>query len=808
MKSWLFVLASLGCACAPPDHVVLGGFNVSWSAKTAALQVKASDGRELLASSGSVLDTRTTTATWEELYGSFRVSEGAEGWNSATGLTVKAADSKHVLFDVAQSGGHHGAMELTSPTSGVLQIKLGSDGQNRVRANFACAASDHFLGFGSQADAIDHRGHMVPIWTSEPGIGKSSEDDANNIEEWFLTGTRHAASYPLPTFISNRGLAFLADTTRRIVFDLCKADPNVWSVDTWDSAVTLKIFDGPDPAGALGKLTADIGRQPLAKDLALAPWNDAVFGSANVRAVAAKLRAAHIPSGALWTEDFRGGSFPGGDNYRLKEEWDVDRTLYPDIEQVASDLHDLGFRFFAYHNTFLTDGTQILSDARNAGVVIHHEDGSEYDYQNASFTGSTMVDLSNPAGVLFVKGWLQKLAGYGFDGWMADYAEWLPADAKLTDGSNAEAVHNEYPRQYHQLSSDVVAAMPGDAETHLYFARSGTLRTAPLQPVVWGGDQSMNFDPGDGLPSAVVLGLNFGLGGISTYGSDVAGYQNAVDPPSTKEIFFRWTTFGALSPVMRTHHGTKAKLNWSFDSDEETTAHFARWSQLHARLWPYLKAAAIQSHDTGLPIMRALPLAYPKDQTTYGISNEYLFGPSLLVAPVLVQGAVSRAVYFPADEWLPFDSGTARLGPATATESLPLTEIGLYARAGSILPMLPSRIDTLMPAKAPLVTLADVRNVRSLRVFGGANGSATDLDGTKYSLQSSSHDAVTAVRSSGATLAACAGGNSPCGDIDADKRVVTVRGASLTNVEFVQGASVSTLTTSGGQAVEEVVFRY
>lgn len=785
--------------------MAMGDFQVAWDTRSPALKVRSSDGRELLATSGSILDSRGTTASWEMLEGSFRVTEGDEAWNTATGLTLKSADSNRVLLDVPQSGGHRGTIEITRPANGVLQIKLGTDGQNRVRAHFGCAPSDHFLGFGSQADAIDHRGHMLPIWTSEPGIGKTSEDDANKIGEWFLVGARHAASYPLPTFISNRGMAFLADTTRRTVFDLCKSDPNAWTVEAWDSSVTFKVFNGPTPGQAVERLTADIGRQPLANDLALAPWNDAIFGSDNVRSVATRLRAAHIPSSALWTEDFRGAV--SGDSYRLKEEWDVDRTLYPDIEQLASDLHDQGFRFLAYHNTFLTAETQVLTDARAAGVLIHHEDGSEYTYQNPAFKDSSMVDLSNPAGVTFTKGWLQKLAGYGFDGWMADYAEWLPTDAKLFDGSNAEAVHNDYPLAYHRISADVVNAMPGDADTHVYFSRSGTLHTAPYQPVVWAGDQSTDFDPLDGLPSAVVMGLNFGLGGISTYGSDIAGYQNAVGPPSTKEIFFRWTTFGALSPVMRTHHGTKARQNWAWDSDAETTAHFARWSQFHARLWPYLKGAAKEAFETGMPIMRALPLAYPTEESGWTISDEYMLGPALLVAPVVTQGATGREVYFPGSEWLPLESGEPRTGPTMKAETIPLGEIGLYAKTGAIIPMLPARLDTLMPAKAPLVTLADVRNARTLLVFGGADGSSTDLDGTKYTLKSASHDPVTSVRAGGAGLTAC-GDAQPCADIDAAKRLVTVRGTGLTAVEFAQGGANSTLTVTGGAAVEEIVFRY
>src|SRR5207248_1876473 len=107
------------------------------------------------------------------------------------------------------------------------------------------------------------------------------------------------------------------------------------------------------------------------------------------------------------------------------------------------------------------------------------------------------VDLTNPAGAAFVKMWLNKFAGYGFDGWMADFAEWQQIDNTKLFAGEAEALHNEYPAAYHKLNADVIAALPGDPNTHSYFSRSGELHDAPNQPVVWGGDQLTTFDQRD-----------------------------------------------------------------------------------------------------------------------------------------------------------------------------------------------------------------------------------------------------------------------------------------------------------------------
>ncbi len=807
MRTALLAMAALLTACLPTSPAKIGGFQVSWKEKPPTLSIRASNGRELLSSSGALVETQTTSASWQEMFGSFLVTENTAPWIEPTSMTLTAGSTKELTFQVGQGAHHHTTIKITSPDSGVLALALSSDGQNRIRAGFGCAAADHFLGFGSQTDATDHHGHLIPVFTSEPGIGKTNDDDNSNNPVWYLVGARHQASYPLPTFLSGRGFAFLADTTQRTIFDLCQADPSRWSVETWDSGVTLRVYDGPQPAAAVERLTADTGRQPPANDLALAPWNDAIFGSANVRNVAAELRAAHIPTSALWTEDFRGGSFYG-DVYRIKEEWDVDRTLYPDIEQLASDLHAQGFRFLAYHNTFLTQGTNIISQAESPDVLIQQSGGAgDYMFLGASFEMASMVDLTNPQGAAFVKAWLQKLAGYGFDGWMADYGEWLPVDAALTGGQNALTFHNQYPGAYHHLDAEVFASLTTDPNTRTYFTRSGTLRDIRDQPVIWGGDQLTTFDQNDGLPTALMKGLNLGLAGAAIYGSDIGGYQNNGGPPSTKELFFRWTTLGALSTVMRTHHGLDAQLNWRFDSDADTTAHFARWAQFHAQLWPYLRSAAQEAFDHGMPIMRVLPLAYPTDETVWPMNDEYLFGPSILVAPVMTEGATSRSVYLPADTWLPWSSGPAITGPMTITADLPMTEIGLYARAGSIIPTLPP-LDTLMPADPPLVTLADVRNQRTLLVFGGADGNWTDIDGTQYALKAGSGGDVTAIRLDGATLQSCVGKVLPCGDIDTDNRKVTVQGVGMKAVEFDTAGTPATLTVTGALAVGEVDFRY
>lgn len=811
MKRLALVLSLALAACAEPSSGTrpLGTFAVAWEGDPARVTVKASDGRELLRTAAPFADVRTTSVRWEMEFGTYKWTEDDEPWAAAATLADTSIAGGNELRLSARDAEGAEVMTVTfSPGApGVLEVKATARGRNRTRFHFDCAKDDHFLGFGAQADAVDHRGHKVPMWVSEPGIGKTDRDDPDPADPlWFLTGTRHASSYPMPAFLSNRGFAFLADTTRMATFDLCQARADAWSVENWDGALVMRLFDGPAPAKAIERLTADAGRQPLPNDLAFGVWNDAIFGSKSVRDVADLLRSEGIPSSVIWTEDFRGGSVDAvTGSYRLEEEWDVDRALYPDVEDLSKELHAKGFRWLAYHNTFLTQGTRILAEARDRGVLVKKLDGAEYLFTGVKFVPSALVDLSSAAGEAFVIEKLRHLLALGFDGWMADFGEWLPPDAKVARG-DAEADHNLYPTAYHWTVEKALAG--ADPALTLTFARSGTLGTARHQPVVWAGDQFTNFAADDGMPTVVTMGLNLGLAGISTYGHDIGGYQNGTLPPSTKELFFRWTSLGALSPVMRTHHGTKAKTNWWFGKDPETIEHFARWARFHASLWPYFRAAAKEAYDTGLPIMRQLALVTPDDPAAWTMKDQYFLGPSLLVAPVLVEGATSRSVHFPPGSWLPFFESDPIEGGRDATVEIPVTEAGVFVRPGTIVPLLPP-LDSFAPADPPLKDLEDVKGERSLAVFGGASGAWTDLDGTTYTLTSTSAEPPSEIRNRGSPLPACSGTAAACAGIDLVRRVARARGNDLSSVEFAAGDTVVTkIETSGALKVKEIVYRW
>jgi alpha-glucosidase (family GH31 glycosyl hydrolase) len=630
--------------------------------------------------------------------------------------------------------------------------------RRRISWGFRCNADDHFTGFGAQTWGVDARKETIPIWLQEEGVGKDlTTDDFTGA--WFLQGRRHSAYMPLPEFLSRRGFIVVADTPHRSTFALCSESDTVARMEL-ELPVTVNLFYGPTPHDAITRATNHFGRPRVPPAFAFAPWNDAIFGSDNVLSVASALRDAGAPSSVIWTEDWRGGSFNGND-YTLDEEWDVDTALYPNFPQVATQLHAEGFKWLVYFNSFVQGDSAAWPETAPNGYLIRQSDGTPYTFIDAKFVAASMVDLSQPAAVTWAVGKMSAAISLGADGWMGDYSEWLPTDATLSGGTGLD-LHSSYPVLWQQAQRQALdTAIAADGVERLSFVRTGWFGTPQLADVFWAGDQRTDFEVDDGLPTIIPIGTGVGLAGVSTFGSDIAGYQSATNPVSTKELFFRWTELGAWSPVMRTHHGTEPKLEWNWQSDADSTAEWVRYAKLHMALAPYMRGLAQAAHDTGISIWRSLAVEFPADGPSWPVADEVMVGGGVLVAPVQAAGLTSRSVYLPPGTWFPWGGGASAVGPTTLTAQVPVTEIPVYALAGTIVPMFPDGVQTLMKEASSVAGYSTAGDDRVIHAFAGASGTFTespDWGGLTYTLASAPSGATTW---NGASLAACAATPTP-----------------------------------------------
>jgi alpha-glucosidase len=767
------------------------------------------------------LAVRDVTTTVKELYGSYQIIDTGAAWRVATRATsITQADG--LAFDALDAQGTTLArVEVRGEGEGEVAIvvtpKIAPAKGARTWASIAarCDEADRFLGFGAQQRDVEHRGSTVPLFVSEPGIGKRDDDLQDSI--FFIAGTRHASSFPAPIYLARRGYVGVLDTPGRATFAMCSerlGDTDVLrimgDVTAAKGTFTFRVFVGT-PRVALGKSSARFGRPRLPPRLAFAPWNDAIFGSASVRAHATMLRDKDVPSSLVWTEDFRGGDFKG-DDYRLKENWGVDRSLYPDIEALAADLHANGYAFLTYYNTFVEQDDDVWAETTKQGYLVKKPDGGDYIFTNAKQAPSGMIDLSNPAARAWTIGKLKEGLALGYDGWMGDYAEWLPIDAQLacmTGDTPCDpwAEHDLYPRAWQEVqraaldAPDIGGAAP-PIERRMMFVRSGWLGTAPLADVVWGGDQRTDMEPDDGLPTVVPMGLGLGIAAISTYGSDVGGYQSATNEPTSKETFFRWTELGAWSPVMRTHHGTAPKKEWHLDSDAETLAHYRRYAILHQQLLPTWEMLAAEATATGIPIWRHLALVYPDDPQAWRAGDQFLVGDSILVAPITTKGATSRSVYFPAgSDFFPWSPGAKVHGGATIEIPAALGEIPVFVRAGSIVVQLPDTVRTVLKGIAGVKTVEDVGDDRMLLVTAGPDTETKEVSGLSYALTDASSLALpaTTVTWNGTALTTCATPIvAPCVTTSPGRTVANVTGPGVlvldsARIEIKGGASMRAL---------------
>lgn len=647
-------------------------------------------------------------------FGSFLFDDSGEPpWTAVASLKRVGAASDLALFAALDASGMPlGQLELTVPTADRARLQfLPAGTTNRALIAWDCAAGEHFVGFGGQSFDVDHRGQRLDLWVSEDGIGKLPGQEPPQL--WFVNGKRNQTHTPMPLYVSSRNYGVVVRSEHRVLADVCMADPGQvqWEDQGGSLDVTWYVASGPQEVNTA--IAQDLGTPEMLPGFALMPWIDAIYGPDNVLRVAQKLKDLKIPVTAVWSEDWRGGTKTGSD-YTLDEDWHSDPKVYPQIDKLADKLHALGFKFFTYNNTFITQGADIWDEATTKGYTIHKPDGSVYAFTGGKFEPATLLDLDNPEAVAWARGVYASGLQEGADGWMADFCEWLPTDAVLAGGKRGWDRHQLYPVQYQKLNAELLSDWQAkDGRERLTFVRSGWLGSQKLVQVMWGGDQQTDFSTGDGMPSVIPIGLGLGVAGFPYYGSDVAGYASAGTVATDKELFFRWTMLGALSPIMRTHHGKLAQENWQWEHDAETTAHFGRWAGLHARLFPYLWMLAQQPERA---IMRPLAWQFPDFAPGWTRTDQYLLGNRIAVAPVMEKGATKRTVELPKGLWYPLlagsplddpgMSGAPVQGGAPLAVEASITQLPAYVPPGTLLPLLPAGsdakwADTLTRMSAP-----------------------------------------------------------------------------------------------------------
>ena len=530
---------------------------------------------------------------------------------------------------------------------------------------------------------FDMRGRRFPLWTSEPGVGrdKSTEITFRADVAGKAGGDYWSTNYPQPTYMSSRRYALHVATTAYSAFDFRQT--GFHEIEIWAVPDHIELTARPIFASLVEALSERFGRQPPLPEWVYA---GAIIGLKDGTRSFERLdaiMAAGAKVSGLWCEDWVGlrhTSFGA----RLFWDWQANEGRYPGLRQRIAELGNRGIRFLGYVNPYLAVDGPLFPEADAAGYFAKDDSGVTALVDFGEFDCG-VVDFTNPdAAEWFAERVIgRNMIDFGLSGWMADFGEYLPIDVHLANGVDARLMHNAWPTLWAEVNARAVEKR-GRTGDILFFMRAGFTGVQKHCPLLWGGDQSVDFTRHDGLVTVISAALSSGLLGNAYHHSDIGGYTSLFGNVRTPELIMRWAEMAAFTPVMRTHEGNRPRENLQIDEDPDVLAHFARMTRIYVHLVPYLKSLVAEASTRGLPVQRPLFLHFEEDTHTYAIQDAYLYGPDLLVAPVSQAGKTEWSTYLPkGSNWVHVWTGRTFPGGQDITVAAPFGEPPVFHRAAS-----------------------------------------------------------------------------------------------------------------------------
>jgi alpha-D-xyloside xylohydrolase len=515
----------------------------------------------------------------------------------------------------------------------------------------------------------------------------------------------------IPVLVSNKGYGVFWDNYSTTNFAGNANGNTRYSFSSEaGSLVDYYFFYGPTIDQVIANYRITTGAAPL-----FPKWGYGLFQSkdhyqstAELTAVQQGYRNNNIPVDVIvqdwqyWTPWVWGSHF-------------MDTSRYPDpaalVKQLhAANLHTMisiwplyqtranGVAMFAgeLDNFNALNAINALYPTTTAGGVYHF-----YDTFNAA--ARTLV---------YQQSYDKLIGNYGWDAIWADntepqsYPEGVNVHAANTALGKGAFYINAYPLEHNRGIYEGWRKVGPSNKRAYILTRSAFAGQQRYAAGCWSGDINATQAV---YAAQIPAGLGFAISGMPYWTTDIGGYFGT----PTEELFTRWFQFGAFCPTFRIHGQAPKELygpQWS----AQGKANLLLVDQLRYRLMPYIYSLAWKVTSQGYTIMRPLVFDFQNDTMVYGIKDQFMFGPALLVNPVTATGATSRSIYLPAGTWYDFWTGSTTAGGGTSTVTAPLSQIPLFVPAGSILPMGPN-IQYATQSADPL----------EIRVYKGQNGSFT-----------------------------------------------------------------------------------
>lgn len=526
---------------------------------------------------------------------------------------------------------------------------------NQVFCSFDLHHDERIYGFGGTSGQLDKHGTAQRLWL-HAAAGSASPATAQQV----------------PFFMSSAGYGLFLNTSNALRVNVGDLDHTAMSVLLDDSTrLDAYLIYGPTMRDMLPRYTAITGAPTTPPRWSFGLWMGGnSYGSrAEVEQVAHDLRTRGIPCDGLhidttWSAD------AGVCDWRFNEE------RFPDPATMLADLHTQGFRVSLSQPPYLPVTSPAFAEAQQKGLLVQRASDEGQEHQPyllpAADDEAALLDYSNPATVAWIREKLHDLFRLGVAALSADAGEAAPADG-VYHTLESSAAHNRYPLHATQALFAAGEAFFGTGKSMLR-ARSA-----------WAGTQRFSLQGASesvarfaDLPCVLRGMLSAGLSGFPFYSQDIGG---TIGMP-TPELYIRWAQMALFSSHVRTH-GTPPREPWAYGTHAE--AIFRRYAELRYQLLPYIYSEAIECGRHSLPMVRPLMLYYQDDPNTYPIDDQYLFGSSLLIAPVLDEQE-RRQVYLPAGVWIDYWTKQVLPGGLWIEVDAPLDTLPMYVRGGAIVP--------------------------------------------------------------------------------------------------------------------------
>jgi alpha-glucosidase (family GH31 glycosyl hydrolase) len=565
-------------------------------------------------------------------------------------LQVTIEKNQPIRFSFAGADGNR----LTRTVKPLLVGGLHSD-YHRVR--FEIASDEQFYGLGERFYSFNHRGRDITLW---------------NVDA--INQPRDYNYYSIPFFLGSRGYGIFYNNTWQTRFRFGSEHPDELSFESPGPNCDFFFIYGPTPKKILDEYLNLTGHPPLLPRYALGLWmGDFPYDN-----------QARVPRIG---QEFIDHQLPW-DNFYLDYEW---ANMYFDFKfhpQTTPNPEKLGEWFREHHRQlalietpFTNAECPLYGEALDKGFFVDPE-GAWWH----TLTRSGQVDFSNRAAAHWWWQLHEPAMKMGVTFFVTDDGEFTRAKARAADGSTGSELHNYYALLY---ARGMFEEMEKSSNRRGFICSRSGFAGSQKFGSFFAGDQDTEYRNLQKVTRAV---LSSSLSGMPLLRTDLAGLFGQLDPAR----YARFVESQALHSMLMLFtyipgsvtDASAPKLDrrpWVYG--EETLRTFRKYLQLRHSLVPYFYTLAEEAHASGTPMVRPLLYAYPRDQQSWGIEDEYLVGPEILVAPVMTENTTTREVYLPAgDDWVDYWSDHLYPGGQKIPYDAPVDVLPLLVRRGAILP--------------------------------------------------------------------------------------------------------------------------